>query len=259
MRIAAVATLCAGCAAQSLYGIETPDAEYWRGYWLDAGEVVSSSREWERKDWLIFGGFLGTSAVIYSQDARIRDAFQDSHTASSEELAEFSERFGTDIFLVPGLVVGYCVASAFDDGRLKEATLLGLESYAVAGALNGGLKFLFGRLRPRRESGPDAFLGPSCLSDPAMPSGHTAVAFAVATSFACEYRNPWVATVAYVLAGLVGWSRIHDDKHWASDVFVGAAVGTLTARGIYRARSRRKAVTSSARARHYYGDLTGYR
>jgi membrane-associated phospholipid phosphatase len=52
---------------------------------------------------------------------------------------------------------------------------------------------------------------------------------------------------------------MHDDKHWASDVFVGATVGILTTRGVYRARARRKSVTSATGFRLYYGDLTGYR
>ena len=257
MKLAAVAVLAAGCTTQSLLGIEKPDADYWKGYFVDMGEVVCSPREWERRDWLVFGGIVGSALVVYGQDARIRDAAQSSHTPFSEDLAVFSERFGDEKWLIPGLGLAYGLAYACDDPRLKEAALLGVEGFVVAGTLNGALKFLFGRRRPNVASGPDDFTGPGRFTGLAMPSGHTAVAFAVATSFSLEYRNPWVTTLAYVLAGLVGWSRVHDDAHWGSDVIIGAAVGTFTVRGMFRARARRKAVTKTSVARHYFGDLTG--
>ena len=57
-------------------------------------------------------------------------------------------------------------------------------------------------------------------------SGHTAYSFAFASAFAHEYADTgWVPFVAYGLAGAVGLSRIHDDKHWTSDVVLSALVG----------------------------------
>jgi membrane-associated phospholipid phosphatase len=41
-------------------------------------------------------------------------------------------------------------------------------------------------------------------------------------------RTRWIfGPVLYGGATLVGLSRIYDDKHWASDVIMGAAVGTF--------------------------------
>ena len=245
MRLAGVALLAAGCATQSLLGVELPDREYWKGYFLDAGEILASPREWEGRDWLASGGVLVCAAAVYGEDGHIREAAQRARTDFSEDLAEFSKPFGGE-WVVCGLGLTYALAWACDDARLKEATLLGLESFALSGAFATGLKWLTGRRRPDDETGPDEFVGPTLYGPLAMPSGHTAVAFAVATSFALEYENPWVSGLAYALAGLVGWSRVHDDAHWASDVLVGAVLGVLTAKGIHRARARRKAVTSSA-------------
>ena len=58
-----------------------------------------------------------------------------------------------------------------------------------------------------------------------FPSGHTTVAFATAAALARESRARWVPWVAYPVAALVGWSRLRDNRHWASDVVAGAAVG----------------------------------
>ena len=43
-----------------------------------------------------------------------------------------------------------------------------------------------------------------------------------------------IAPIAYGAATLVGVGRVFHDKHWASDIVMGAAVGTLTARTVVR-------------------------
>jgi hypothetical protein len=40
-----------------------------------------------------------------------------------------------------------------------------------------------------------------------------------------ETSGRWVPWGVYPAAALVGWSRVHDDQHWTSDVVAGAAVG----------------------------------
>jgi membrane-associated phospholipid phosphatase len=44
-----------------------------------------------------------------------------------------------------------------------------------------------------------------------------------------ETGSRWVPWVGYPLAGLVGWSRVHDNEHWTSDVVAGAALGAWVA------------------------------
>ena len=57
--------------------------------------------------------------------------------------------------------------------------------------------------------------------------------FAAATVFAKEYKNvPWVPPVAYGAASLVGLSRITENKHWTTDVVVGATLGFLCGRQV---------------------------
>jgi len=41
-------------------------------------------------------------------------------------------------------------------------------------------------------------------------------------------KSPWiVGPVLYGGAAMVGLARMYDDKHWASDVVLGAGIGTL--------------------------------
>lgn len=56
-----------------------------------------------------------------------------------------------------------------------------------------------------------------------FPSGHTAIAFATATSLAqIQPKHKWLY---YAGAALVGWSRVESDAHTWSDVLGGAALG----------------------------------
>jgi membrane-associated phospholipid phosphatase len=68
-----------------------------------------------------------------------------------------------------------------------------------------------------------------------MPSGHTAQAFVSATILDMEYRDssPWISVSGYALAATTGLYRIINNKHWISDVFVGAGIGMLSTRLVY--------------------------
>jgi len=69
-----------------------------------------------------------------------------------------------------------------------------------------------------------------------FPSGHTSGSFTVAAVMETLYGKH-VGSAAYLLAGLVGAHRIHDDKHWLTDVIAGATLGTVVGKGfsqVYR-------------------------
>lgn len=74
-----------------------------------------------------------------------------------------------------------------------------------------------------------------------MPSGHSAEAFVAATIVYREYRHlsPWYGIGAYTLASTVGVFRMVNDKHWESDVFVGAGIGMLCTNVVYATHQHR--------------------
>src|SRR5437870_8286508 len=64
-----------------------------------------------------------------------------------------------------------------------------------------------------------------------FPSGHASVTFAAATVI--ERHLGWKkAALAYVIAAYVASSRIHDNRHYLSDVIFGAATGTIAGRTV---------------------------
>lgn len=68
-----------------------------------------------------------------------------------------------------------------------------------------------------------------------FPSSHTSSAFAGATGLTIEYGKnyPWVPYAAYTLAAGVGALRIVHNKHYLSDVLVGAGIGILSSKIAY--------------------------
>ncbi len=112
---------------------------------------------------------------------------------------------------VGGLVlwsVGVPLAQSDEQGALQ-AGASGAAGFVSAQAL----KEAFPERRPDG-SGNDSF-----------PSGHTATAFAAATSI-LERRGPGEGIPALALASFVGVARVEADKHYWYDVLTGAAIGT---------------------------------
>lgn len=87
-----------------------------------------------------------------------------------------------------------------------------------------GLKYSVGEARP--DTG----------QKNSFPSGHTAQAFAAATFLSKEYgdRSIWISISAYTAATTVGIFRMLNNRHWISDVLVGAGIGILSTEVVYR-------------------------
>lgn len=101
---------------------------------------------------------------------------------------------------------------------LRLAAVLGIESILV----NGVLKSFFLRKRPVHEGDRPLALRQPLTSS--FPSGHTSSAVTAALLMT-DGGTAW-APVYWVLAGVVGTSRVHVKIHHASDVVGGAIVGT---------------------------------
>jgi hypothetical protein len=68
---------------------------------------------------------------------------------------------------------------------------------------------------------------PDGSANNSFPSGHTTTAFMGAHIFHKEYgeRSPYYSIGAYIMASVTGFFRQLNDRHWSSDVLVGAGLG----------------------------------
>lgn len=78
-------------------------------------------------------------------------------------------------------------------------------------------------------------LRPDGTDHSSFPSGHTAQAFATATFLSMEYKDrfPWMPYAAYGLASTVGMMRMANNRHYISDVLLGAGIGILSMKASY--------------------------
>lgn len=123
--------------------------------------------------------------------------------------------------------------------RIADMGLHATESVLLAEGVGFVLKRGIGRARPyvsNAQNARDFSLGTGFGTGDrrSLPSGHTYTAFALASSLTSELRSwkpasTWfVAPALYGGATLVGMSRMYHNQHWASDIALGAAIGTFS-------------------------------
>ena len=137
----------------------------------------------------------------------------------------------------------------------EDATII-VESAVVAAVVNQAVKFTVGRERPFvhvLEDGQKANTDNPLDNNVSFYSGHTSLAFSLVTAAGTVselrgYDKSWLIwAVGLPAAASVGLMRMGADKHYLSDVLVGAAAGSLFGVGVpLLLHGRTPAATDSA-------------
>ena len=117
------------------------------------------------------------------------------------------------------------------DDHQRETGILAGEAAVDGLAVATALKYAFLRERPYVDHG----LGKFYQGGDSFPSDHSAIAWSIASVIAHEYPGTLTQVGVYGLATLVSATRVMGQQHFPSDVVVGAAVGWLIGREVYRA------------------------
>ncbi len=113
----------------------------------------------------------------------------------------------------------------------RETGILAGEALADGFAVDTALKYAFGRQRPYQGQGQGNWFDGGV----SFPSGHSTAVWSMASVIAHEYPGPLTQLSVYGLATAVSASRELGKQHFPSDVLVGAAMGWLIGRQVYRA------------------------
>ena len=212
------------------------NVEYVKGYLSDAGKIVLSPASWDKSDWLKAGLVVGTTAGLFLVDREARNLTQRNQGSLGDAGATIGNAFGNPLYTLPPLGLLYLYGHVYEDGKARRASLLAVESLALSGAFTWTVKLAAHRHRPYSGESASTWDGPGFKTgDTSFPSGHTTAAFSVAAVLAEEYGdNSYVAPIAYGLATLTGLARVYDNQHWASDAFLGGAIGYFVGKAVVR-------------------------
>jgi membrane-associated phospholipid phosphatase len=148
----------------------------------------------------------------------------------------------------PGTVIigatMYGAGRAFGNERMADLGLHGTEAILIGLGVTAIGKSVAGRQRPYADVDDPANWGwgRGFREDEyrSFPSGHSTMGFAAAAAVSAETVRWWPKTrwligpTMYTGAALIGVSRMYDNKHWASDVLTGAAIGTFAGLKVVR-------------------------
>ncbi len=132
---------------------------------------------------------------------------------------------GSDDFLVfaPGIMMLACDALKVKSAsNFANQSVITAKAVVISMGLVNALKYTTKVLRPDGSA------------ENSFPSGHTAFAFTLAEMLHQEFKNkPFIYTSGYIIASGVGAMRILNNRHWYSDVLVGAGIGMLSTKIAY--------------------------
>ncbi len=220
--------------------VEKPS--YFKNLWTDFKDTYSAPFHWNKKGWTTFFLISGISVAIYLNDERIMEYVQENKSQVSQNVAKAFEYFGNPLYVLPGSIALYGYGLVFKNENIERIALLSFKSTIITTAVFYTLKYLTHRHRPNSGARYNVWDGPGFeFKNRSFVSGHTAISFSLATIFSHEVKNTFLSVLAYGTAALTGFSRVHDQKHWASDVFVGAAIGYFITRYLIRKDAARRA------------------
>ena len=239
-RLLRITTLAATLLLASNAGLaqstDSPLVAELKRYLRDGGAIATAPARFDRGDWLETTVIAGSLVFVGTRDDHIDAWVQNHRSKQTDEFARAVTPFGGWAAVgVSVITLGGGLVSR--DKRLLETGRDAVEAEILAaGITTPVLKYAVGRVRPY--DGADGDESRPFSGNSSIPSGHATEAFAVASVLSAR-ANGWVVPViSYTLASCVGYARVHDRAHWASDVLAGALVGTLIGRTIVRRHQR---------------------
>ena len=172
----------------------------------------------------------GAVAAATTFDAPIASAIGAEPAPGLRRAAHQLNRFGQVEVIAP-VIGGLLLAGALTDqpalvsAGQRTALAIGIATIAVSAK-----KYPLGRERPYENTSMSGGALRPMSGSTALPSGHTAAAFALATSLADVVNHPVADVAMYGLAAGTAFARLADRKHWFSDIVAGAIVGTVSAK-----------------------------
>jgi hypothetical protein len=164
----------------------------------------------------LIGGGLAASVhpVDQSFNVRLRSHYDTVNAAFAP-----GKYIGDTPEQVAASIATYALGRLFDKPKVAHLGMDLVQAQILSELLVQPIKFATQRTRPDNSD------------NHSFPSGHAAVTFATATVI--ERHLGWrKSLLGYTIASYVAASRLHDNRHYLSDVVFGAAVGSIAGRTV---------------------------
>lgn len=207
---------------------------------LDQKDIFTSPFHINREnalEWIIPTATVG---ALIPADTHIANAFENS--SGQVRWGKRISNVGAAYTLIPIVAGSYVYGAWRDNPKGREIGVLGTESLLDSLIVAGVLKEVFRRSRPDERHAGDFWGGGT-----SFPSGHAIQLWSIASLLDHEYEHKKVVGItAYTLAAIVSASRIAAQKHFASDIVAGGAMGWFIGRYVYNTHMSHLAHTHSS-------------
>ena len=193
------------------------------------------------RDFALLGGSVVATIGLMQLDSRIARGFTDSSVQRNATLHDLARGFSllNEKSLAAAGILGYAAARVAHRPTAADVSLHVTEAIVISSTVGTVVRGVLGRSRPFVTGDSDAFdyhrgKGFGELRYRSFPSIHSSAAFSTAAVLATEMRlrraphRRVLTPLVYALAAGPGLGRMYGDKHWASDVFMGGALGAVT-------------------------------
>jgi len=194
-----------------------------KNFWLAPLHMSQTQWEWAVPLVLAGGGLVVADNSIEKHVPTSPSTISHAVTASNAGVGVLAGA-GAGLFLLGHLQ---------NDDQKRETAILSGE--AAIGALldTEVFKYAAGRERPFVGTIPGRFF----VGGDSFPATHAAVSWAIASVIAHEYPGALTQFLAYGVAGGVSAARWAGQKHFASDVVIGSALGWYMGRQVFNSHS----------------------
>ena len=215
---------------------------YVASYWKNGLSLVASPIHYKADDWAKVGATLVITGLTIGMDEAVSQPFFNWQSKTGKAVGDAGYFIGTvPVQLsISGLAFGAGLAA--HNKPLQYFALDNLQAQIYTGGATWLVKTLAHRARPNAGQGAFEWGGPlNDKGNESFFSGHSSIAFSTATMiFLHSKKKWWVGLLSYGAATGVAIGRMQRQAHWASDVLMGAVVGSAISSFVYKKQEKRR-------------------
>ncbi len=191
---------------------------------------------WNKNDILKLSIVAATTFLSMQIDQQIRDEILKDRSYYKSFPIEFGKKWG-EIYTT--VIIGGAFSLHGLIEKENSTKRIGFEIFQSAiysGIITQFLKISTGRARPFTNKGSNYYEPFTFFNDDfhSFTSGHTTLAFSISTILSENSKSNFLKPIFFIPAILTAISRVYQDNHWTSDVFLGAATGYFVGKWIHK-------------------------